>query len=78
MVHSIWPESNGGNKPLPAPNVVVARAGTPPEQLSLVAERGPSRTRPRAGRGLSPWAAFSARRWLWKCKKQLPSMSSEG
>jgi hypothetical protein len=24
MVNSMWPESNGGNKPLPAPNVVVA------------------------------------------------------
>ena len=34
MLDSIWPESNGGDKPLPAPNVVVARAGTPPDQLS--------------------------------------------
>jgi hypothetical protein len=40
MAHSIWPESNGGNKPLPAPNVVVARAGTPPEQLSPEAVKG--------------------------------------
>ena len=28
MLDSIWPEGNGGNKPLPEPNVVVARAGT--------------------------------------------------
>ena len=40
MLDSIWPESSGGNKPLPAPNVVVARAGTPPDQLSPEAVRG--------------------------------------
>jgi len=40
MVNSIWPESNGSNKPLPAPNVVVARAGTPPAQLSPEAVKG--------------------------------------
>ena len=40
MVHSIWPESNGGHKPLPAPNVVVARAGTLPQQLSPEAVKG--------------------------------------
>jgi hypothetical protein len=40
MLNSIWPESNGDNKPLPAPNVVVARAGTPTEQLSAEAIKG--------------------------------------
>jgi hypothetical protein len=40
MVDSIWSGSNGGNKPLPAPNVVVARAGTPPDQLSPEAVKG--------------------------------------
>jgi hypothetical protein len=40
MLDSVWPESNGGNKPLPAPNVVVARAGTPPDQLSPAAVKG--------------------------------------
>ena len=40
MVNSIWPESNGGNKPLPVPNVVVARSGTPPQQLSPEAMKG--------------------------------------
>jgi hypothetical protein len=40
MRHSIWPESNGGHKPLPAPNVVAARAGTPPDQLSPEAVKG--------------------------------------
>ena len=40
MRNSIWPESNGGNQPLPAPNVVVARTGTPPDQLSPEAVKG--------------------------------------
>ena len=40
MLDSIWPESNGSNKPLPAPNVIVARAGTPPDQLSPEAVKG--------------------------------------
>ena len=40
MLESIWPGSNGGAKPLPAPNVVVARAGTPPNQLSPEAVKG--------------------------------------
>jgi hypothetical protein len=40
MVNSFWPESNGSSKPLPEPNVVVARAGTPPEQLSPEAVKG--------------------------------------
>jgi hypothetical protein len=40
MLDSIWPESNGSNKPLPAPNVIVARSGTPPDQLSPEAVKG--------------------------------------
>jgi hypothetical protein len=40
MLNSIWSESNGSNKPLPKPNVVVARAGTPPDQLSKEAVKG--------------------------------------
>ena len=40
MLDSIWPESNGSNRPLPAPNVVVARAGTPIDQLSPEAVKG--------------------------------------
>ena len=38
MLDSIWAGSDGGNEPLPAPNVVVTRAGTslhglPPEAV---------------------------------------------
>jgi hypothetical protein len=40
MVHSIWPESNGGHSPLPMPNVIVARSGTPMHELSPEAVRG--------------------------------------
>ena len=40
MLNSIGPESNGSNKPLPAPNVVVARSGTTPAQLSSEAVKG--------------------------------------
>ena len=37
---TIWPKSNGGNKPLPAPNVIVARSGTPMHGLSPEAVKG--------------------------------------
>ena len=40
MVNSIWPESNGGHAPLPAPNVVVAMSGTPMHELSPAAIKG--------------------------------------
>ena len=40
MLDSIWPENNGGHKPLPSPNVIVARSGTLPRQLSPEAVKG--------------------------------------
>jgi hypothetical protein len=40
MAHLIGSERNGGNKPLPSPNVIVARSGTPPDQLSPEAVKG--------------------------------------
>jgi hypothetical protein len=40
MADYIWPEDNGGYPPLPAPNVVVVRAGTRLEELSTEAVRG--------------------------------------
>jgi hypothetical protein len=40
MVDSLWPEGNGDQPPLPAPNVVVARSGTPPEEMSPEAVKG--------------------------------------
>jgi hypothetical protein len=40
MIDSIWPAGNGTNRPLPAPNVVVARSGTPLQELSPEAVKG--------------------------------------
>lgn len=40
MLDSIWPEGNGSKEPLPAPNVIVARSGTPFEEPTLEAIRG--------------------------------------
>ena len=40
MVSSVWPQGNGSESPLPAPNVVVARSGTPPDELSPEAVKG--------------------------------------
>jgi hypothetical protein len=39
MADSIWPENNGGYPSLPAPNVVVVRAGIRLEELSPEAVR---------------------------------------
>jgi hypothetical protein len=40
MLDSIWPGDKGGNAPLPAPNVVVARAGARLDELPPEAVRG--------------------------------------
>jgi hypothetical protein len=40
MANSIWPKGNGSQSPLPAPNVIVARSGTPMHELSPEAVRG--------------------------------------
>ncbi len=40
MLDSIWPQRNGGHEPLPAPNVTVARSGTPMHELSPEAIKG--------------------------------------
>src|SRR3954454_3406750 len=40
MVNSIWPDGNGSYPPLPAPNVAVARSGTPTHELSPAAVKG--------------------------------------
>lgn len=40
MVNSIRPEGNGSQSPLPPPNVVVARSGTPTHELSPEAVKG--------------------------------------
>jgi hypothetical protein len=40
MLDSLWSKGDGSQKPLPAPNVVVARSGTPLPELSPQAVKG--------------------------------------
>jgi hypothetical protein len=40
MAHSIWAEGDGSDRPLPAPNVVVTRAGAPVHELPPEAVKG--------------------------------------
>jgi len=40
MLDAIFPKGNGANKPLPRPNVVVARSGTPPHEWTPEAIKG--------------------------------------
>jgi hypothetical protein len=40
MLDSIWAEGNGSDRPLPAPNVVVTRAGAPVHELPPEAVKG--------------------------------------
>jgi hypothetical protein len=40
MLDSIWPGSNGGDEPLPAPNVAVARSGARLDELPPEAVKG--------------------------------------
>jgi hypothetical protein len=39
MGNAIWPDGNGNPSPLPTPNVIVARSGTPMHELSPEAVR---------------------------------------
>ena len=40
MLDSIWAEGDGSDRPLPAPNVVVTRAGAPVHELPPEAVKG--------------------------------------
>jgi hypothetical protein len=68
MVDLIWPESNGANKPLPAPNVVVTRAGTPLDELSPEAVKGILVNPIYAGLGPFPRLVEDAA-WVRACAK---------
>jgi hypothetical protein len=76
MVNSFWPASNGGHEPLPAPNVVVARSGTPPEELTPEAVKGilvnPIYT------GLGPFPRLVGdEAWVRACAKLIEEEGSE-
>jgi hypothetical protein len=76
MVHSIWPESDGGHSPLPTPNVIVARSGTPMHELSPEAIKGilvnPIYT------GLGPFPRLiEDEAWIRSCTKLIEEEGTE-
>ena len=76
MHNSIWPESNGGDKPLPAPNVVVSRAGTSPAQLSPEAVKGILVNPLYTGVGPFPRLVEDVV-WVWACAKLIEDEGKE-
>ena len=40
MIESLWAEGNGSDRPLPKPNVVVPKSGTPPHEMTPEAVKG--------------------------------------
>jgi hypothetical protein len=76
MLDSIWPESNGDDKPLPAPNVVVTRAGTPTDQLSPEAVRGILVSPIYTGLGPFPRLVEDAA-WVRACAKLIEEEGTE-
>ena len=76
MFDSIWPESNGGHTPLPAPNVVVARAGTQPQELSPEAVKGIHINPVYTGVGPFPRLVEDAP-WVRACAKRIEEEGAE-
>jgi hypothetical protein len=76
MLNSIWPKSNGDDKPLPAPNVVVTRSGTPPDQLSPEAVKGILVNPIYTGLGPFPRLVEDAA-WVRACAKLIAEEGSE-
>ena len=69
MIGSLWPEGNGKDSPLPAPNVVVAKSGTPLDELSpeAIKSRGGRCSwldeKPMACSKVVRWSASGLRLW---------------
>ena len=76
MLDSIWPESNGSNKPLPAPNVVVARAGARLDELPPEAVKGILVNPIYTGVGPFPRLVEDAA-WVRACAKLIAEEGSE-
>ena len=76
MLNSIWPESNGSNKPLPAPNVVVARAGARLDELPPEAVKGILVNPIYAGVGPFPRLVEDVT-WVRACAKLIEDDGSE-
>ena len=76
MLDSIWAEGNGSDRPLPAPNVVVTRAGAPPDQLSPEAVKGILVNPIYAGVGPFPRLVEDAS-WVRACAKLIQEEGAE-
>lgn len=76
MLDSIWPKGNGADKPLPKPNVVAAKSGTPPQGLTPEAIRGILVNPIYAGLGPFPALADDAA-WVRACAKVIEQEGAE-
>src|SRR5262245_56411364 len=76
MVNSFWPDRDGGHPPLPAPNVVVPRAGTPPDELPPEAVKGMLVNPIYAGVGPFP-RLVSDDAWVRACAKLIAAEGAE-
>jgi hypothetical protein len=76
MLDSIWAEGNGSKQPLPAPNVVVVRAGTPTHELSPEAVKGILVNPINAGVGPFPRLVEDAA-WVRACAKLIQEEGAE-
>jgi hypothetical protein len=76
MPNSVWPESNGGSKPLPTPNVVVARAGARLDELPPEAVKGILANPIYTGVGPYPRLVEDAS-WVRACAKLIEQEGAE-
>jgi hypothetical protein len=76
MAHSIWPEGNGSDRPLPGPNVVVTRAGTSLHGLPPEAVKGILVNPIYAGVGPFPRLVEDAA-WVRACAKLIEEEGAE-
>ena len=76
MINSLWPEGNGSDDPLPKPNVVVAKSGTPPHEMTPEAIKGLLLNPIYAGVGPYP-AIVEKRQWVCACEKIIEEDGAE-
>ena len=76
MINSLWPEGNGSGDPLPQPNVVVAKSGTPPHEMTPEAIKGLLLNPIYAGVGPYP-SLVEDNQWVHACKKMIEEDGAE-
>ncbi len=76
MPNSLWPEGNGSDDPLPKPNVVVAKSGTPPHEMTPEAIKGLLLNPIYAGVGPYP-AIVEEKQWVRACEKMIEEEGAE-